>query len=62
MPKQRSFFNLRRLFNIIDSHRIPEDHPTIIALDAEKAFDHVEWAYFAVPVKFHQGDDVLKNV
>ena len=40
-----SFFNVRRLFNIIyhpSESPIPE---VVVSLDAEKAFDRVEWSY-----------------
>lgn len=43
-PGRHSFFNTRRLFNILFSP--PSDSPEIIlSLDAEKAFDRVEWVY-----------------
>lgn len=40
-----SFFNIRRLFNIIYHH---SDSPTpeiLMSMDAEKAFDRLEWEY-----------------
>ncbi len=43
-PGRHSFFNTRRLLNILFS--CPSDLPEIIvSLDAEKAFDRVEWGY-----------------
>ena len=43
IPKRNSFDNLRCLFNIIYSSRDPEEDLVILSLDAEKAFDQVEW-------------------
>lgn len=45
IPKRNSFHNLRRLFNIIHSPRDPKEDLVILSLDAEKAFDQVEWLY-----------------
>ncbi len=43
-PGRHSFFNTRRLLNILFSR--PSDLPEIIvSLDAEKSFDRVEWGY-----------------
>uniref|UniRef100_A0A3B4X6N3 Reverse transcriptase domain-containing protein n=1 Tax=Seriola lalandi dorsalis TaxID=1841481 RepID=A0A3B4X6N3_SERLL len=40
-----SMNNLRRLFYITSEIRSPKDTPVIASLDAEKAFDRVEWCY-----------------
>lgn len=40
-----SFFNLRRLFNIIYTEPSTPSSEAVISLDAEKAFDWVEWKY-----------------
>lgn len=41
---RQSFFNIRRLLNII--HTCSEDIPEcILSVDAEKAFDRIEWLY-----------------
>lgn len=59
IPNRSSFNNLRRLFNIIYSPKVQQDL-LILSLDAEKAFDHVEWPYlFAVLEKFQLGQDFI---
>lgn len=55
VPGRCSLHNLRRLCNIIYSSKIQEDL-VVLSLDAEKAFDQVEWPYlFAVLEKFQLG-------
>jgi hypothetical protein len=39
-----SFTNIRRLLGIIHTSSSPSDPEVIISLDAEKAFDRVEWS------------------
>lgn len=45
IKNRHSFFNLRRLFNIMYNSSDTNTSEAIISLDAEKAFDRVEWKY-----------------
>lgn len=59
IPKR--FSNLRHLFNIIYSHNAHADDLVIVSLDAEKAFDQLEWSYlFKALRKFDIGDSFEK--
>ena len=42
---RHSFSNLRRLFNVLYNVSSSNTHEAVISLDAEKAFDRVEWDY-----------------
>lgn len=42
---RQSYYNLRRLFNIIYTESSTPSPEAVISLDAEKAFDRVEWNY-----------------
>lgn len=61
IPKRHGHSNLRHLFNIMYSDRKLTNPLTIITLDAEKAFDHVEWPYlFATLEKYELGENFIK--
>lgn len=59
-PKWYIYFTLRRLFNLIYSPIRKSDDSVVIALNAQKAFDQIEWPYmFAVLSKFGFGDSFI---
>lgn len=61
IPKRHSSSNLRCLFNIIYSQNVHTDDLVIVSLDAEKAFDQLEWPYlFAALRKFEISDNLEK--
>ena len=45
IPGRQSFYNMRRLFNILYSSHSTRQPEVLLSLDAEKAFDRVEWNY-----------------
>lgn len=63
IPKRNSASNLRRLFNIMYSSRSLGQDLAILSLDAEKAFDQIEWPYlFAVLKKFNLGENFISRI
>lgn len=56
IPGRQSFYNMRRFFNVIYSTHSTQQAEIVLSLDAEKAFDWVEWEYlFTVLDKFGFG-------
>ncbi len=45
IPGRFSFFNVRRLMNILYSRYDSRQNVAILSIDAEKAFDQIEWNY-----------------
>lgn len=63
IPGRNSFFNLRHLFNIMYATNRPQEELAILSLDAEKAFDQVEWPYlFEVLKRFNFGEKFISMV
>ena len=62
IPGRQSFYNTCRLFNVLYTRHVASEETTdvVISLDAEKAFDRVEWQYlFAVLEKCGFGSSFL---
>lgn len=60
IPGRNVSQNTRCLFNIMHHPKANQDNLVIISLDAEKAFDRVEWHFlFTVLEKFGMGDKFI---
>lgn len=58
IPERFAFSNTRRLLNIMHTTKLP--HSAVISLDAQQAFDQIEWRYmFATLKKFGFGDKFM---
>ena len=63
IPGRFSFANTRLLFNILYSDKIKNKEAAIISLDAQKAFDQLEWPYMIEVLKrFGFGDFFISLV
>ena len=61
IKNRNSYTNMRKLLNIIQHANTNQAQGLVMSLDAEKAFDHVEWPYlFTIMEKFGLGEEFIK--
>lgn len=60
IPSRNTAQNVRRLLDILDADTYGKPSSAVLAIDIEKAFDSLEWAYlFQVMRRFGLGDDFV---
>ena len=60
IPGRQSFYNMRRLFNVLYASHSTQQPEVVFSRDAEKAFDWVEGEYvFTTLDKFGFGPNVI---
>lgn len=59
IKNRKSFFNVRRVFNILYSSSLSQHPEVLLSLDAEKAFDQMEWGYMLYALCRFGFDDVF---
>ena len=63
MKDRHSFTNIRKLLNVVHSPASRETPEVVVSLDAEKAFDRIEWDYlFRVFERFGLGPNFISYI
>ena len=63
MKDRHSFTNIRKLLNVVHSPASRETPEVVVSLDAEKAFDRIEWDYlFPVLERFGLGPNFISYI